>query len=116
VQGWWLFGLIWLQSAASIVYAYLRLEQRDWSSIPPLLERLKAGRRALLYTGFNTLFSLGGGTLGYFSPWLWLSFAIQLAETIWGISRPAVGFKPTTIGFRQLTISILFTIVFILLW
>ena len=27
-QGWFLFGLVWLQSAASIVYAYLRLEQR----------------------------------------------------------------------------------------
>jgi hypothetical protein len=28
--GWWLWALTWLQSAASIVYAYLRLSQRDW--------------------------------------------------------------------------------------
>ena len=27
--GWWLFVLAWFQSAASIVYAYLRLEQRQ---------------------------------------------------------------------------------------
>jgi len=27
--GWWLWILVWSQSAASIVYAYLRLEQRD---------------------------------------------------------------------------------------
>jgi hypothetical protein len=27
--GWWLWILVWFQSAASIVYAYLRLEQRD---------------------------------------------------------------------------------------
>ena len=29
--GWLLFGLTWLQSAASIVYAYLRLAQRELS-------------------------------------------------------------------------------------
>jgi hypothetical protein len=28
--GWWLWLLVWFQTAASIVYAYLRLEQRDW--------------------------------------------------------------------------------------
>ena len=28
-NGWWLWILIWLQTAASIVYAYLRLEQRE---------------------------------------------------------------------------------------
>src|SRR5690349_10805884 len=27
--GWWLWLLVWFQNAASIVYAYLRLEQRD---------------------------------------------------------------------------------------
>jgi hypothetical protein len=33
-QGWVLFGLVWLQSAASIVYAYLRLEQRSLTDVP----------------------------------------------------------------------------------
>jgi lipid-A-disaccharide synthase-like uncharacterized protein len=32
--GWWLWILTWFQSAASIVYAYLRLEQRDQSKGP----------------------------------------------------------------------------------
>ena len=27
--GWWLWILVWMQTAASIVYAYLRLEQRE---------------------------------------------------------------------------------------
>ena len=39
--GWWLFGLIWLQSAASIVYAYMRLAQRELSEIPDLKTRLR---------------------------------------------------------------------------
>ena len=32
--GWWLFLLTWFQSAASIVYAYLRLEQRELKTAP----------------------------------------------------------------------------------
>jgi len=51
--GWLLWGLTWLQSAASIVYAFLRLEQRVWNEIPDLKTRFRGGRRALLYTSFN---------------------------------------------------------------
>jgi len=51
--GWWLFLLTWAQSAASIVYAYLRLEQRNMLSIPTIHTRLRQGRRALIYATFN---------------------------------------------------------------
>ena len=54
--GWLLFLLSWLQSAASIVYAYLRLEQRQLESQPEMPVRLRMGRRALLYTSFNLIF------------------------------------------------------------
>src|SRR6266496_3383937 len=37
--GWWLWILVWLQTAASIVYAYLRLEQRELAQLPPRRER-----------------------------------------------------------------------------
>lgn len=37
-------------------------------------------------------------------------------ETIYGTLRPAVGYKPTRIGIRQLIISTLFTLCFILSW
>jgi len=115
--GWWLWGLIWLQSAASIVYAYLRLEQRVWTEIPPLKEKFRIGRRALLYTSFNLVFVGVLSILGFFGPWLWLPYALQWTETLWGsLARPAIGFKPTTIGFRQLAVSILFTILFVLVW
>ena len=115
--GWWLWGLTWFQSAASIVYAYLRLEQRVLKQIPAMITRLRMSRRSLLYTTFNlaavTLLSLSG----QFPTWLPLAFAIQWLETLWGgLLRPAVGFKATTIGFRQLAVSTLFTIVFIVIW
>jgi len=45
-----------------------------------------------------------------------LPYALQWGETIWGTQRPAMGVKATKIGLRQLTVSIFFTILFILTW
>jgi hypothetical protein len=53
--GWLFFILTWLQSAASIVYAYLRLEQRELNHVPDLALRFRMGRRALAYASFNLL-------------------------------------------------------------
>ncbi|MEN8171264.1 MAG: YwiC-like family protein [Chloroflexota bacterium] len=114
--GWWLWMLTWLQSAASIVYAYARLEQRGWDHVPSLEKRLKSGRRAILYTSFNLIFVLILSILRLLSPWLFIPYLLQWLETLWGTAKPAVGLKPTTIGFRQLTVSTLFTIAFILTW
>ena len=54
-RGGWLFILIWLQSAASIVYAYLRLNQRNLPMTTSLPTRISLGYRALLYKTFNLL-------------------------------------------------------------
>lgn len=116
-QGWVLFGLVWLQSAASIVYAYLRLEQRPLSAPPDRATALRMARRALLYTTFNLLLVIGLAITGFLPALLPLPYALQWAETVWGgLFRPAVGYKPTTIGFRQLAVSSLFTLLFILAW
>jgi hypothetical protein len=114
--GWWLFALVWVQSAASIVYAYLRLEQRVLPAIPPAAKRLRMGRRALLYTGFNFTAVLAVSLAGLLPPLLPLPYAVQMAETVWGTLHPAVNAKPTAIGIRQLIVSTLFTILFILAW
>jgi hypothetical protein len=114
--GWWLFALTWLQSAASIVYAYLRLEQRELEAIPPVPERLRTARRALSYTSFNLLAVSISCLAGYLPPLLFLPYALQWGETIYGSLKPAVGFKPTRIGIRQLIVSTLFTLLFIVTW
>jgi hypothetical protein len=116
-EGWWLWILTWIQSSASIVYAYLRLKQRTWVEIPGIVERLKAGRRAILYTTFNVGFA-GILSAAKVAPLLIiLPYVVQWLETLWGsIFQPAVGFKPNRIGFRQLGISSIFTILFILTW
>jgi len=114
--GWWLFFLTWFQSSASIVYAYLRLSQRVLPAMPDLNGRLKMGWRALLYTSFNLLAVAVLSALRILPVLLWLPYFAQWLETVHGVFNPAVGVKPTKIGFRQLFVSTAFTVLFILAW
>ena len=114
--GWLLLALTWLQSAASIVHAYLRLEQRELDLVPDIKNRLKMGRRAIIYTTFNLIFVAALAMISLVSPLLPLPYALQWGETIWGTLNPAIGMRPTAIGFRQLFVSSLFTLLFILTW
>ena len=118
--GWLLWALTWLQSAASIVYAYMRLEQRQQKTIPPISQRLSLKGsltlRAWLYSAFNTLAVIALSIARLTPAWLVLPYALQLAETLWGTFHPASGVRPTAIGFRQLIVSAVFTLLFILTW
>jgi hypothetical protein len=114
--GWLLFGLAWLQSAASIVYAYLRLEQRGLAEKPDTATALRMGRRALIYTTFNLLATLALAFARIAPPLIPAPYALQWLETIWGTLRPAVGVRPARIGIRQLIVSSLFTVLFIAAW
>jgi hypothetical protein len=136
-MGWWLWLLTWLQNAGSIVYAYLRLEQRERypalsemkrSEVKPKgksakqargqerSERWRMGRRALLYTSFNLYVSFFLSWLGWIPGLIFVPFALQWFETLWGINNPAIGWKPTRIGIRQLVVSSIWTILFIVCW
>ena len=116
-RGWLLWVLTWFQSAASIVYAYLRLEQRGWPSRPDRPARFRLGWKALAYTSFNFFAAAGAGLVAGFLPrWIFIPFMLQWLETLWGIEHPAVGWRPMAIGLRQLAVSALFTVAFILCW
>jgi hypothetical protein len=114
--GWWLWGLTWLQSAASIVYAYLRLEQREQAKGPERGGLWKMGWRAALYTSFNLASVLILGLLAILPVLLFIPYLVQWLETMWGVTHPAIGWKPTRIGIRQLIVSIVWTVLFILFW
>ncbi|MBI3162780.1 MAG: YwiC-like family protein [Chloroflexi bacterium] len=114
--GWQLWAWTWLQSAASIVYAYLRLRQRDQAEVPPGTELWKMGKRALMYTSFNLFAALILGWANIIPQLIFVPFLLQWIETLWGITHPAIGWKPTRIGIRQLIISTTWTILFILCW
>ena len=115
-KGWWLWGLTWFQSAASIVYAFLRLEQRILKEMPDTAMKFRMARRALLYSGFNLVAVLILSLSNTLPPFLWIPYALQWLEVLWGTFKPAVGYKPTRIGFRQLGVSTLFTMLFIIVW
>ena len=113
--GWWLVLWTWLQSAASIVYAYLRLEQRELKQEQPADADLwRLGRRAFLYTSFNLGLSLVLGWAGSIPQLIFIPFLVQWLETIWGITHPSIGWKPVRIGMRQFLVSTLWVILFII--
>lgn len=120
--GWALWLLTWLQSAASIVYAYLRLEQRTMPGTGAQAEGGESrafwsmGKRALQYTSFNLALTLVLGWAGWLPRWIFIPYLLQWLETVWGINHPARGWKPTKIGVRQLIVSVLFTVLFIVFW
>jgi hypothetical protein len=114
--GWALWVLVWLQSAASIVYAYLRLAQRELTAVPDKGTQWRMAARALVYTSFNFVLTLALGIGGVLPPFIFLPFLLQWLESLWGARHPAVGQKPTAIGVRQLIVSTLFTLLFIVTW
>ena len=120
--GWALWLLTWLQSAASIVYAYLRLQQRELPQKGKQAEGVEGSgvermsKRALQYTSFNLLLTIVLGWFAWLPRWIFVPYLVQWIETIWGVSHPATGWKPTAIGVRQLIVSTLFTVLFIIFW
>jgi hypothetical protein len=114
--GWMLCGLAWIQTAASIVYTYLRLEQRRLTGPPDLATRLRMASPALLFTTGNLLAVMLMGRLGIVPALLPLAYLPQWLESIRGALRPAISARPTTIGFQQLAVSTAYTALFVLIW
>lgn len=114
--GWWLWILVWFQTTASIVYAYLRLEQRELDRVPARSELWKMGLRSFAYTTFDLVAALALGLFSVLPRFVFIPYLIQWSETLWGIFHPAIKWKPTRIGIRQLIVSILWTIAFIVTW
>jgi len=114
--GWWLWILIWLQTAASIVHAYLRLSQREQTESPDRSGQWKMGWLAALYTSFNLASVLTLSLVAVLPSLLFIPYLVQWIETIWGITHPAIGWKPTRVGVRQLIVSTIWTVLFVVFW
>ncbi len=115
--GWLLWLLTWAQAASSILFVYLRLEQRRWKEAPATGQRHRAAAPALL-SSIASLAAVAGLSLGGVLPrWLAVAYLPQLTETLRGFLRPASpDLRPTAIGLRQLAVSALFTLLFVLFW
>jgi hypothetical protein len=115
-MGWLLWALTWAQSGASIFHAYLRLAQRALPRRPDRGERWRMGSAALAGTSINLAAAIVLVAADIVPRWIFLPFALQWLETLWGITHPAVGFKPKAIGYRQLAVTTLFTVLFVIAW
>ena len=114
--GWWLWVLVWLQTAASIVHAYMRLEQRELRAMPVYRDLWKMGLPALIFTTLNLIMTLSLALASSLPPLLFVPYLLQWLETVWGVFHPAIRWKPTQIGIRQLIVSTLWTMLFIVTW
>ena len=111
IVGWLLWALAWLYNASAIVYVYLRLQQRRWSAVPEWRDRLRAGRRTLIYAGVNLAVSLVLSLLGFVSPVVPLAFAFAVIHFGWGIAFPAVRARPTRVGIEQSIATVAFFLI-----
>jgi hypothetical protein len=114
--GWLLWVSTWAQSAASIVYVHLRIEQRKPLDEPSLRSRLNLGARALIFCSANLAVVLALSSSGVAPRWLFAAYALQFCECVWGALVPATGWRPARIGRRQLLVSALFTALYIVAW
>jgi hypothetical protein len=108
--GWWLWALSWLYAAASIVFIYLRLEQRRWSERPPWLECLQRGARVLLHAITNLAIAGILVLVGLAPPLAWLAFALAVPHIFSGVIFPAVRVRPACIGLEQALATLVFSI------
>jgi hypothetical protein len=114
--GWWLWLLAWAQSAASILHVYLRLQQRGQDRPLSRKEKWVMGLPSLTVTTLNLLGVAALGMARIVSPQLFIAYLPQWIEALRGSSKPARGWKPSAIGFRQLGITGLYTLLFIWTW
>jgi hypothetical protein len=71
---WTLFFLTWLQSAASIIHVYLRLEQRVLKEDHSLSWHINKAIPSLLFHGFNVLLSVALFALNIENGWVIAAF------------------------------------------
>lgn len=114
--GWILWGLAWAQSAASVICVFLRLQQRSLSHSPEPRQLLRMALPAFTLCSLNLSTVVLLGATGITSRWLFVAFLPQWLEALCCIAQPAIGWKPSRIGYRQLAISTLSTFLFLLTW
>jgi len=115
-KGWLLWILIWAQSAASIVYVYLRLQQRTLPRHPGRARLLGIGGPAIAFATLNLLAVAALSADNVVSAWLFLAYLPQWIETLRGSWLPALHLRPAHIGYRQVVVSTLFTLIFVMVW
>ena len=110
ILAWALWAITWLQSAASIVLVYQRLQERTLDVSGGLSMRIHRASRSFAYHSFNLVIVL---LVWWFLEFPWmvvLASALMLLDALDSLRAPALVWKPTRIGLRQLFASSLFVV------
>jgi hypothetical protein len=110
-EAWVIWALSWLQSAASIVYIYLRLHQRQLTSPLTLPEKWRMGVRTLAYHTFNLALATTLSLMNLIPFGMSMAFLLVLLDAFQGVANPPLGAKPSSIGMRQFIYSSLFYLI-----
>jgi hypothetical protein len=113
--GWLLWVLTWAQSTAAIVFVVMRLAQRRGTEVAalPILGRQVPVAVLVSLAGVMAVHSLG---LARVVPlWLFAAYLPQWFEAMWFSWRPAAD-PPVRVGWRQLLVTTVHTVLFVMLW
>jgi hypothetical protein len=114
--GWVLFALAWGHTTFGIALAYVRLDQRRWSTDPGPREGLRRARAPLGLAGAQLAVVVPLAATGGLPPLLFLPYLAQGAFALHDAVVPAVGWMPRRIGLRLLGQTALFVTLFVVTW
>jgi len=115
-SGWWtttalaLWAFTWGYAIVSIVYVYLRLDQRRMTREPDRQDKIVMGRPAMQIAAAMLLLITAGTYLKALPRFAPLPFLITQFQVIAGSLRPVMQVRPARIGFAQVGAYILFTL------
>lgn len=105
-------ALVWLlpglQSSASVIHMFLRLEQRRWENAGAIIYRLKRGAGAATHHIVNMTVAVALYLDNMLAPAGVAAFALCTVEGLWAIAVPQTGHTPRQLGMRQLAVSTAF--------
>ncbi len=111
-----LWLLLWLYAAVSIVYVYVRLEQRRLKEVPEIPRRLAMGRAAMRAAAAALLLSAVAAITQLAPRYTPLPFVLLQLQVVSGIYRPAVGYRPQQLGYAQVAAMVVFIVLVVVVY
>ena len=109
--------MLWLLTGAysvvSIVYVYLRLDQRRLDQVPSPPRRLLLGRTPMRVAAAALVLSAVGTYAGWLPRYAPVPFIAVQLQVVWGTLRPAVGWRPQRLGWSQVASTLLFVVLLV---
>jgi len=116
-HGWLLWILLWAQSAAALVHVYGQLVERLTAKGAQTAGELWSSAGAgMLLSVANVVGTLLLAVVEEVPVTLVVPYLLQLTEAVLRLRRPAPSRRPSQIGLRQMWVSAVFSVIFLMAW